>query len=72
MATKTNDYTEGRVRQNTSPNTQQIDFGLRAVKTVGNAENHVGCKEDPWEETDSDTKGCNQEGTSACSRQTPV
>ena len=72
MATKTNGYTEGRVKQNTSPSTQQTDFSLRAVKTYGNVENRVGCKEDPREVMDGDTEGCNQEGTSACSEQTSV
>ena len=67
MATKMNDYTEGRVRQNTNPNTHWTDFGIRAMKTYGNAESHVGCKKYSCEATDGDTKGCNQKGTSACS-----
>ena len=59
MAMKMNSYTEGRVRQNISPSTQRIDFGLRAVKTYDNAESSVGCKEDSWEAMDGDAEGCN-------------
>ena len=72
MPTKMNSYTEGRVKQNISPKNQRTEFGLRAVKTYGNAENDVGCKEDFWEATDGDVEGCNQDGTSARNRQTPV
>ena len=68
MAMNTNDYTEGRVRQHMSPNTQRIDFGLRAIKTYDNAE----CREDSWEVTDDDAEGCNQEGTSAHRGQTMI
>ena len=68
MASKTNDYTEGRARKNTSPNTEQTDFGLRAMKTYDNAKSRVGHKENSWEATDSNAKVCNQEGTSACNR----
>ena len=46
MAMKMNGNTKGRVRQNISFNTQWTYFGLGAVKTNGNAESHVGCKED--------------------------
>ena len=68
MAMKTNGYTEGRARQNTSPSTQWTDCGLRAVKTYDNAESRAGRKEDSWEATDGSTEGCNQEGISARSR----
>ena len=44
MATKTNCYTEGHARQNTSPSTQKIDCGLRAMKTYDNAESCAGRK----------------------------
>ena len=67
-----NDYTEGYVRQNKSPNTQQTDYGLRAVKTNGNAKSRAGHKEDSWDATDGDAEGCNQEETLARSGQTPV
>ena len=40
-----NSYTEGRVRQNKGPNTQQIDSSLKVVKTDGNTESRVGRKE---------------------------
>ena len=63
MAKKTNGYTEGRVRQNISLNTQQTNFGLRAVKRYENTESRPGCKEDSWEATDGDAEGCNQKGT---------
>ena len=46
MARKMKGYTEGCVGKNTSPNTQQTDFGLRAVKTYGNNESRDGHKED--------------------------
>ena len=46
MATKMNDYAEGRARQNTSPRTQWIDFSLRAMKTYDNIESHARRKED--------------------------
>ena len=71
MAKKTNGYTKGRVRQNISPSTQQIDFGLRAMKRYKNTESRPGCKEHSWEATDGDAEGCNQEGTSAYNGQTP-
>ena len=58
MATKTNGYTEGRVRQNTSPSTQWIDCGMRALKTYDNAESRAGRKKDSWEATDSNTEHC--------------
>ena len=57
MATKTNGYTEGRARKNTSPSTQQTDCGLRAVKIYDNAESRVGRKDDSWEATNGSTKG---------------
>ena len=44
MALKTNNYTEGRARKNTSPSTQRTDCGLRAVKTYGNTKSRVGPK----------------------------
>ena len=72
MAMKMNGHTEGRVRENTSPNTQRIDFGLRAVKTYDNTKSHARHEENSMEATDSDTEGYNQEGTSTSSRQTPV
>ena len=72
MATKTNDYTEGRVKQNTSTSTQRSDFDLRAVKTYSSTESRARCKEDSWEATDGNAEGCNQEGTSAHSGQTSV
>ena len=72
MATKTNGYTEGRARENTSPSTQQKNSDIRAVKTYGNVESRAGHKEDSWVATDSNAKGCNQEGTLAHNRQTPV
>ena len=46
MATNTNGYTKGRVRQNTSLDTQWTDFSLRAVKTYGNVESCAEYKED--------------------------
>ena len=64
MAMKMNGYTEGRARQSISPNTQQTDSSLRAVKTYDNTESRAGHKEDSWEATDDSTEGCNQEGTS--------
>ena len=67
---KMNGYTEGRVKQNISPSTQRTYFDLRVVKTYDNAESRAGRKEDSWEATNGDAKGCNQEGTSAHSRQT--
>ena len=72
MAMKTNDYTDGRVKQNISPSTRQTDFGLRAMKTYDNAKSLAGRKEDSWEATDDDTEGCNQEGTLARNGQTLV
>ena len=72
MATKMNDYTKGHVNQTTSPSTQQTDSDLRAMKTYNNAKSRAGHKEDSWEATDGKAKGCNQEGTSAHSRQTLV
>ena len=66
MATKMNGYTEGHVRQNTSPSTQQINSGLGAMKTYGNAESRSGRK------MDGDAEGCNQECTSVRSGWTPV
>ena len=71
-ATKMNSYTEGFVRQNKGPNTQQIDSSLKVVKTDGNTESRVGRKENSWDATDDNTKGCNQEETSAHSGQTQV
>ena len=65
MAMKTNSYTEGHVRKNTSLSTQRTDFDLKAVTTYDNIESSVGHKEDSWEATDNDAEGCNQEGTSA-------
>ena len=72
MATKTNSYIEGHVRQNISLSTQRTDSGLRVVKTYGNAESRAGYKEDSWEATNGDAEGCNQEGTSARSGHTSV
>ena len=72
MAMKMNGYIEGRVRQNTSPNTQRTDFGLKAMMTYGNIESRAGHKEDFWEATDGDAEGYNQEDTSTCNGQTPV
>ena len=72
MATKTNGYTKGHARQNTSPTTQWTDCGLRAVKTYDNAESCGRRKEDSWEATNGSTEGCNQEGTLARNGQTPV
>ena len=72
-ATKTNSYTEGRVRKNKiSPSTQQTDCGLRGRKTDSNVKSCAGHKEDSWDATDDDAEGRNQDGTSACSGQTPV
>ena len=59
MATKTYGYTEGRVRQNMSPNTQQKDSSMRAVKTYGSAESRARHEEDSWEAIDDNAKGCN-------------
>ena len=59
MAMKMKGHTEGHVKQNTSPNIQQTDFGLRAMKTYGNIESRVRRKEDPWEATNNDAEGCN-------------
>ena len=70
MDMKMNSYIEGCLRQNTSLSTQQTDSDLRAVKTCCNTENRVGHKKDFWEVTDGSVEGCNQEGTSARSRQT--
>ena len=67
-----NGYTEGRVRQNKSPKTQQTDCSLRAMKTDDNTEIRTGHKEDSWDTTNDDTEGCNQEETSARSEQTLV
>ena len=53
-------------------NTQQTESSLRVVKTYDNTKSRAGHKEYSWEATDGDAKGCNQEGTSASSRQTPV
>ena len=72
MATNTDSYTEGYARQNISLSTQRTNCGLRAVKTYGNAKSHEGRKEDSWEATDGSAEGCNQGGTSARSRQTPI
>ena len=72
MATKTNGYIKGRVRQYTSPNTHRIDFRLRAVKTYDKTESHARRKEDSWEAMNDDVKGCNQEDASACREQTSV
>ena len=44
MALKKNGYTEACTRQNASSNIQWTDFGLRVVKTYGNAESHAGRK----------------------------
>ena len=44
MAMKMNDYTEGRVRQNTSLDTQQTDFDMRVMKTYSNTESRAGLK----------------------------
>ena len=60
MATKTNYYTEGRVRQNTSPITQLTDFDLRVVKIYDNAKSCAEHKENCWEATECDAEGCNQ------------
>ena len=65
-------YTEGCVRNNASPSTKQTDFSLRVVKTYGNTKSHAGHKEDSWEVTGGDTKGCNLEGTLVRSEQTLV
>ena len=60
MATKTEGYTEGCARQNTSPSTQWIDCGgLRAIKIYDNVESGARREEDSWEATDSITEGCN-------------
>ena len=48
MSTKMDDYTEGHAKQNASPSIQWTVYGLRAVKTYGNAESRVGRKEDFW------------------------
>ena len=72
MATKTDDYTKGRAKQNTSPSTQWTDYSMRVVKIYDNTESRARHEEDSWEATDDNTKGCNQEGTSARSRQTSV
>ena len=72
MATKTNGWTEGCARKNTSPSTQRTNFGLSDVKTYDNAESRARHKENYWEATDGDAEGCNQEGTLARSGQTPV
>ena len=63
-----NGYTNDHVRQNISPNTQQTNSDLRAVKTYGNVESQAGHKEDSWDATDDNAKGCNQEGISAHSK----
>ena len=69
---KTSNYTEGHVKENTSPSTQRTDFSLRAVKTYNNTESHAGRKENSWEAADGNVEGCNQEGTSTRNGQTPV
>ena len=71
-ATKTNDYTEGRVRQNKSPRTQRTDCYLRAVKRNDNVESHDRSKEDSWDAMDGDAEGCNREKTSAHSGHTLI
>ena len=59
-AMKTNGYIEGHVRQNKiSPSTQQIDSGLRVVKTDDNTESRAGHKEDSWYAMDDNAEGCN-------------
>ena len=63
-----NGYTEGHARQNTSPITQQTDFGLRAMKTYDNTESRARNEENSWEAMDDNIEGCNQEDTSARSR----
>ena len=72
MAMKTNGYTEGRAKQNTSLSSQQTDSNLRAVKTYSKIESRVGRREDSWEAMNGDAKGFNQKGTSAPSGQTLV
>ena len=72
MATKVDGYTKGCARQKTSPSTQRIDCGLSAMKTYDNADSGARCEEDSLEAMDGNTKGYNQEGTSARSRQTSV
>ena len=72
MATKTNGYTKGRARQNTSLSKQRTDYGLRAEKTYSNAKSRAKREEDSWEAMDDSTEGCNQEGTSVHSKQTSV
>ena len=67
-----NDYTEGHVRQNKSPNTQRTDCGLRTVKTDDNAESCAGCKEDFWDAMDGNVEGCNPDETSSCNGMTHV
>ena len=59
MATKTNGYTEGHARQNTSPSTEQANYNLKIVKTYDNIKSRAGRKEDSWEATEDSTEGYN-------------